>query len=732
MLATALFIADDLEAVGGEGGATYEVVVSRMRFMATAGGGSARLVGLSLPLANARDVGDWLGAPAAGTFNFHPQVRPVPLEIRLAGFDVPHAGARLLAMARPVYAAAAAAATGAGRQALVFTPNRKQAQLTAIDLVAFAAADGAPARFRAGRASAGDVEAALGGYGVRDGALATCLRAGVAYYHEGMRPADRAAVTALWAAGALGVVVAPADAARGMPAAAWGAHLVVLMGTEAFEGRARRVVDYPVADVLHLMGRACVPAGDAAARVVIMCAAPRKEYLRKFLYEALPVESGLPGGLADHLNAEVVAGGLASKQDCLDYLTWTLLYRRLPQNPNYYNLAGVSPAHISDYLSELVDASLGALEACQCVSLRDDMYVDAANLGRIAAYYYVAYASLEVFASSLSPKTKLKGVLEVLAHAAEYDALPMRHGEDAALRALAAHAPLSLPAPPPGRAGSLYHDPHVKANLLLQAYFSGCGVPPELRADTGVVVEAAVPLLQAMVDVIATEGWLKPALAVMELCQMVVQGQWADRDSLLLQVPHVNRDRAAALEAASPPIESVYDLLVMDDDARAAALGLPSAALADVARFCARYPNVSLTFDLPGGASAAPDDAVPLIVHLTRDGVGGLGGGAAGGDGGGGASGGAGGGGVVVGSVHAPKFPRAKAEGWWLVVGEAADNSLLAVKRVTLGASATIALDFVAPATPGDHTLTLSLMCDSYLGCDQEFHFTITVTPPPA
>ena len=47
--------------------------------------------------------------------------------------------------------------------------------------------------------------------------------------------------------------------------------------------------------------------------------------------------------LADHLNAEIVAGIITSKQDAMDYVTWTYFFRRLIMNPRY--TVGSSSSH---------------------------------------------------------------------------------------------------------------------------------------------------------------------------------------------------------------------------------------------------------------------------------------------------------------------------------------------------------------------------------------------------
>ena len=70
--------------------------------------------------------------------------------------------------------------------------------------------------------------------------------------------------------------------------------------------------------------------------------------------------------VADHFNAEVVAGTIGSKQDALDYLTWTFFYRRVLQNPSYYDLDDTEPDSVSAFLSDMVERNLSLLQVGPC------------------------------------------------------------------------------------------------------------------------------------------------------------------------------------------------------------------------------------------------------------------------------------------------------------------------------------------------------------------------------
>ena len=77
-------------------------------------------------------------------------------------------------------------------------------------------------------------------------------------------------------------------------------------------------------------------------------------------------------------------------------------------------------------------------------------------------------------------------------------------------------------------------------------------------------------------------------------------------------------------------------------------------------------------------------------------------------------------------TVHAPFYHDKKMENWWLVVGDENSKTLLAIKRVTIGRTLNLRLEFTVP-TAGDHDLKLFLMSDSYVGVDQDPSFKVKV-----
>ncbi|XP_024003677.1 DExH-box ATP-dependent RNA helicase DExH13 isoform X2 [Eutrema salsugineum] len=686
-----LFIVDELHLIGGQGGPVLEVIVSRMRYIASQVGNKIRIVALSTSLANAKDLGEWIGASSRGLFNFPPNVRPVPLEIHIQGVDILNFEARMQAMTKPTYTAIVQHAKNK-KPAIVFVPSRKHARLTAVDLLAYSHMDNTQSTDFLS-ANLEELEPFVSQ--ICEETLKKTLRHGIGYLHEGLSSLDQEIVSQLFKAGRIQVCVMTSSLCWGTPLKA---HLVVVMGTQFYDGRKNSHSDYPISDLLQMMGRCSRPLLDNAGKCVIFCHSVRKEYYKKFLHEAFPVESHLQHYLHDNFNAEVVAGVIENKQDAVDYLTWSLMYRGLPQNPNFYNLQGVSHRHLSDHLSELVENTLSDLEVSKCIEIDNELDLSPLNLGMIASYYYISYTTIERFSSLLASKTKMKGLLEILTSASEFDLISIRPGEEDTVRRLINHQRFSFENPK-------CTDPHVKANALLQAHFSRQKISGNLAMDQREVLLSATRLLQAMVDVISSNGCLDLALLAMEVSQIVTQGMW-DRDSILLQLPHFTKDLAKRCqENPGNHIENVFDLVEMEDDRRQELLQMSDAQLLDIARFCNRFPNIDLIYEVVDSSEVTPGKEITLQVMLERDMEGR----------------------TEVGPVDAPRYPKTKEEGWWLVVGETKTNQLLAIKRIFLQRKAKVKLAFAGPTEPGEKSYTLYFMSDSYLGCDQEYTFSVDV-----
>lgn len=87
----------------------------------------------------------------------------------------------------------------------------------------------------------------------------------------------------------------------------------------------------------------------------------------------------------------------------------------------------------------------------------------------------------------------------------------------------------------------LFLFPTILTNIFFQAHLCRLQLGAELQGDTETVLSKAIRLIQACVDVLSSNGWLSPAVAAMELAQMVTQAMWS-KDSYLKQLPHFDNE----------------------------------------------------------------------------------------------------------------------------------------------------------------------------------------------
>ena len=66
----------------------------------------------------------------------------------------------------------------------------------------------------------------------------------------------------------------------------------------------------------------------------------------------------------------MASGTITSRQDAVDYLSWTYFFRRLLQNPTFYGLESTKFEDVKEFLLGLVDATLEDLADAGCVLVR--------------------------------------------------------------------------------------------------------------------------------------------------------------------------------------------------------------------------------------------------------------------------------------------------------------------------------------------------------------------------
>ncbi|ORY41007.1 Sec63-domain-containing protein [Rhizoclosmatium globosum] len=718
-----LVIIDEIHLLGGDRGPILEVIVSRMNYISAQTGKKIRIVGLSTALANATDLGDWLHIENEGLFNFRHSVRPVPLEVYIDGFAGKHYCPRMMSMNKPTYAAILTHSPT--KPVIVFVSSRRQTRLTAQDLIAFCGLEDNPKRFL----HMPEYELELLVENVKDQSLKLSLQFGIGLHHAGLIEADRKLSEELFVNGKIQILIATSTLAWGVN---YPAHLVVVKGTEFYDAKTKGYVDFPITDVLQMMGRAGRPQFDDSGVARILVQDTKKNFYKKFLHEPFPVESSLHNCIHDHMNAEVVGGTIKSKQDAMDYLTWTYFYRRLQMNPTYYGVQDITPEGINRYLSELIEVTFTDLANAFCIQIDQGFYVKPTVYGKIASYYYLSYKTVGLVMRRLTKDYKPIGdaekgerpdgdfahLLRILSDVPEFNELPVRHNEDKMNQTLED----SLPVPvmifwKPGMElfGGVpenlgYEDPHVKAFLLLQAHLTRVKTLPcsDYNTDTTSVLDQSIRILGT-------------TLGVVKMMQAIKQARWPS-DSDLLTLPHVTEENVEALKThKTKPITSLLDLCKMPnmDVVRLFSTlpGVRSNHAQEIATVIANMPLMEVIATVEGSRNKNGVWEVDcgkeyeLKVQLKRTRLPTNTRGA-----------------VKELRIHSPKFPKAQYEGWFVILGKEDKDELVALKRVAASGDASnsgnitdlrCSMKFSVSMDPGPMDLVVVVNSDGYLGLDQ-------------
>ncbi|CDI87182.1 Activating signal cointegrator 1 complex subunit 3, related [Eimeria praecox] len=163
------------------------------------------------------------------------------------GGGAPAAGGGAAAAAA---AAATAAATTQLKPVLVFVASRRQTRLTARELIALQHMHDGDISFLCLETKQQQTEFAKAIKQVKDSSLRSVLVHGVGLHHAGLSSSDRNISAYLFSIGVIRVLVASATLAWGLNLPA---RLVVIKGTEYFDGKTKRYTDMPVTDILQVV-----------------------------------------------------------------------------------------------------------------------------------------------------------------------------------------------------------------------------------------------------------------------------------------------------------------------------------------------------------------------------------------------------------------------------------------------------------------------------------------------
>ncbi|XP_068329300.1 dnaJ protein ERDJ2A-like [Pyrus communis] len=394
-------------------------------------------------------------------------------------------------------------------------------------------------------------------------------------------------------------------------------------------------------------------------------------------------------------------------------------------------------------------------------------------LSRSAKYTgnYVMHHTLSTYYYLMKPSLAPSKVMDVFIKAAEYTEIPVRRTDNEPLQKLfmLVRSELNLDLKNIKQEQAKFWKQHpalVKTELLIQAQLTreSASLSPSLQGDFRHVLELAPRLLEELMKMAVMprnaqgQGWLRPAIGVVELSQCIIQavplsarkaiGGSSEGIAPFLQLPHFGE--AVIKKIARKKLRVLQDLQDMSVEDRAELLsqtaGFSSAEVQDVEMVLQTMPSISIEVkcETEGEDGIQEGDVVTVNAWVTLKRPNGL-----------------------IGALpHAPYFPFHKEENFWFLLADSVSNNVWFWQKVNFmdeaaaitaaskaiedameGSEATMkktsaaireAVEKVksgsrpitgklpAPAE-GNYNLTCYCLCDSWIGCDRKTNLKMKI-----
>ncbi|WP_254762614.1 DEAD/DEAH box helicase [Natrinema marinum] len=449
-------------------GSVLEVTISRLRRLC-----EPRIVALSATMPNVDDVAAWLDAPAANTFEFGEEYRPVELNAGVKTYT--HGENSFADKYRRLYRALDLAEPHLREdgQSLVFVSSRQDTVRAAKKARDEIAERDIPMGAR------GDYDFHTESKELENDTLRNSVLDGVAFHHAGLSKNDRDLIEEWFKAGHVELLFSTSTLA-------WGVNLparcVVIRDTklhDPLEGE----VDMSPLDVLQMLGRAGRPGYDDVGYGWVVCDSAEADKYRRLLRDGKEIESRLAESLETHLNAEIAMGTITDLEDVMDWLETTFYYVRGQSKPDDYDFPNLRQ-RVRDCLEGLVDRGF--------VETGEDLSIEATPRGVLTSKYYLRLDTAARFAAlcdriAEDEATLTTGdVLEAVATAEEFDSVSARQDEREAVNAVLV-----------GEETTDLDAGERKVLAILRGAASG-STPAELRSDAWVIRQNATRLLSAL------------------------------------------------------------------------------------------------------------------------------------------------------------------------------------------------------------------------------------------